>query len=1608
MLGGIELQQLQKIDTDEDQVLTQHSVPALEGDFLQGLGRRATRVTLVGVMSGADAAASLKTLRDKYRAGEVVSFVADIATATKVDQVLIEEFGVRELAGKPARFEYELTLREFIPPPPPESVEPPPPPPPTPDPPNPEVGTLVVEVIVESEPGFDFATVTVTAEGTQESGTPLSRVLTKRENNFWTEDQMPPGRYTVRAVVTEPEAMSGEAQATVRRGQTEQVQITLRRGVNIAKAFIIHFRFDSAFFEPCMREVLERVFNYAQAHTSEKMVVVGHTDKQGPPDYNQQLSERRARSVFAFLTFGTSQALRDSAITDWDQLWRPGHSGLHDEWSVREQQYMLQDLEFYSGNIKEDPDAKIDAVKTAAAVSAFQSDRGLPATAIVDAATWKALVTAYLEAGALAFPEDRFLRNANAEEPCDEGILKWLGCGEQDPVRNTEDAWRPNRRVEILFVRVDKLPCKVPPPVTLKQPAPIATDNKWCLGPGDVNKRCCFTIRPKPGQQPDSNKLQVIPAEPAQVTVNGTVKFDDGSAVAKEEYTLIAPDGTFLHSGPDKNGVIKADLGEVAQGAKRGRPIPMRTDDDGKFSHPDPTPIGLYILGLPKLVEPAVARANEEPPAAAIGNVVCMNIESPAGPQPPGGTGATVQRSRIPAAPINPVITAASQFVVVKKSYTNPARVQITLRTNTRFRRSGTLTRTVTGAGGNIRLFNAVRGGTEITFNGTDNVFTGNSLTAGVRLFGESDSPSNALNDVQLTLTLAAGPTPVGPPATLTLTAVTLQLDISARRPAPGVAPPTLPQPPVAPPAAGTANDKWFGGRLLNAQDPGNHQERALLTVSRVQPPAFAGTLVLRQVSVAGDNVTGVSNGSQLFGNETPTAGEVAKSNPHEFNASTIPASSGLQLFVEGRNVSTRQRDSGFQLGIKDVENDGDRIALTVGVAPVIEFASPNVIVKKPHTNPARRQITLRTGTVFTRTGALTRASAAAGNTIHLFTAANGGTEITFDGTDNVFTGAQLTAGVQLFAEATAPSPAVDDFQLTLTLASGAGAPAGQPLTALMTAVELTLDIFMSRTSAGVDPAPLPQPPVVPPAVGAASDKWFAGRPVHVRTGSRGKRALLIVRQAKPAGFNGTLALRQVAVSGNDITGLDTKLRLFDTETGGAAKGNPHEMAANAIPAAGLRFFAEGATLSAGLRDTGFQLGIKATEDDGDRVALTVFSIDRIEAKLRATPCKRDGSRADVMPAKNSIADSKTFDATAISLVKDCGDLKLTATARPAAIQVSWDVERAADDTGLAGLPNHSKDGSDKKRLLKTDSTGSFHVHAFVDANGNSKRDTDEDGLILNVNMVKIEIPPGAAGNQIITRNTLYNDGRSVANTLIVDSGAGLGVPATNSLYTDAAFITETLAMKVTVKLTGGGANQRRGTDKIGLGYIQNFRGDSFRGTYADGRTVKEVFAVDPAIADPITGGTPALLGFPVRDHRGNASNGANTFINSSSDADQSPIAAGGQQRVVRFVDSPAIVIQRTHPVTGSALNGILGSNDFVAYLVSFSNDFDENFSVSAVGDWVAKFGTFSLAGGWTNVGATTTAAAAMSVAGMPKKGEDTDLERCPPGATDNLKMDAR
>jgi hypothetical protein len=658
-------------------------------------------------------------------------------------------------------------------------------------------------------------------------------------------------------------------------------------------------------------------------------------------------------------------------------------------------------------------------------------------------------------------------------------------------------------------------------------------------------------------------------------------------------------------------------------------------------------------------------------------------------------------------------------------------------------------------------------------------------------------------------------------------------------------------------------------------------------------------------------------------------------------------------------------------------------------VTPIISVVTAVVLVKKPYTSqPMRQPVHLTTDQAFDGTG--TFAVTTGGGKIRFFTAASDGAEVQ---SGQSFPGADLSSGITIYAQGEIPSDAEKDVTLQLSLMGGSK-PVKGPATDKMTSVEVTLDICKSRTKPGTDPEPL-----------SAADKIGLGRYLHFQDAGRRHRAMLIVRKARPETFTGRLLL----------TAMNGQVRCFDVEGPGAEAGTDRETIPNpAIPADGLKLWAQGAGLSGALHDTGFRLGVDKVDLDGDRVIATVFEINKIEATLRATPCKRDGTRANVMPAKSSVADSKTFDATAITVVRACGDLKLTATATPADTPVSWDVERASDDDKrLKGKPTHSADGSDKKRLLKTDAAGSFHVQAFVDCNGDGKRGDDEDGLILNVTMVNIEILPGVAHNRIITRNSRFHSVADPAQ-LIVQSGSDLAVSqGINGSYGPAQMILRPLVMSVRVKLTGGGHDLRRGVDRVFLGYIHNFRGDSFMGTYADGRTEKEVFDSSPPPPVMITTGpgAVALLAFPIRDTRSASQNGTAPFIINSTDADpayRKDLPSGGQLRAVKFMDKPSVFVDKVHAESGSALDSISGSNDFVAFLVAFSSDFDENYTVFAKGDWSITFGTYSAAAGWTRAGARATAAKAMDTAGMPITGESAGMERCTPNAVDNWKLDAR
>jgi hypothetical protein len=194
MLDDLELSLVQVLRTEEDQVWLEHSVAGLQGSLLQRLSREPTSIHLQGVMAGEGVLEKLEKLRQLYQDAQPVPFTADIMTATEVTQVLIDNLAVRELAGKPERFEYSLGLVEFVPTP--DPVQPPIEPPVDPicvD----QKGSISVTVVLP-EGQTDFTGVVVRIQRTDvEGAAPIE--ITEHTNGVFTRTGLDPGEYRATA-----------------------------------------------------------------------------------------------------------------------------------------------------------------------------------------------------------------------------------------------------------------------------------------------------------------------------------------------------------------------------------------------------------------------------------------------------------------------------------------------------------------------------------------------------------------------------------------------------------------------------------------------------------------------------------------------------------------------------------------------------------------------------------------------------------------------------------------------------------------------------------------------------------------------------------------------------------------------------------------------------------------------------------------------------------------------------------------------------------------------------------------------------------------------------------------------------------------------------------------------------------------------------------------------------------------------------------------------------------------------------------------------------------------------------------------------------------------
>jgi hypothetical protein len=120
VLGDWEIPRVDLMRTTEARKFAELAVPGRQGSLFQDLNAEPTRIEIGGSIFAEDERNEfLQTVREKFRAGEPATFVADITQATDIQFVVIDSMRFEQRASHPDEVFYHLLLRESPPPPPP-------------------------------------------------------------------------------------------------------------------------------------------------------------------------------------------------------------------------------------------------------------------------------------------------------------------------------------------------------------------------------------------------------------------------------------------------------------------------------------------------------------------------------------------------------------------------------------------------------------------------------------------------------------------------------------------------------------------------------------------------------------------------------------------------------------------------------------------------------------------------------------------------------------------------------------------------------------------------------------------------------------------------------------------------------------------------------------------------------------------------------------------------------------------------------------------------------------------------------------------------------------------------------------------------------------------------------------------------------------------------------------------------------------------------------------------------------------------------------------------------------------------------------------------------
>lgn len=119
MIGELEVPGLERIGAAERRRLREIPVPGLDGSYHQDLGNHPLALVLEGSVQGDEGREDfLTSVRDMFKAGEPVDFVADIVTATSIEKMIVTGLKVDESADKTDELRYAITLVQYTEPPP--------------------------------------------------------------------------------------------------------------------------------------------------------------------------------------------------------------------------------------------------------------------------------------------------------------------------------------------------------------------------------------------------------------------------------------------------------------------------------------------------------------------------------------------------------------------------------------------------------------------------------------------------------------------------------------------------------------------------------------------------------------------------------------------------------------------------------------------------------------------------------------------------------------------------------------------------------------------------------------------------------------------------------------------------------------------------------------------------------------------------------------------------------------------------------------------------------------------------------------------------------------------------------------------------------------------------------------------------------------------------------------------------------------------------------------------------------------------------------------------------------------------------------------------------